>query len=547
MFASLLIQFAVLAASTPPIDSVRLALPEPVSPIMNKIAEIAARQITSRSNVQIVRSGEAAFTIVLGTDPTLPAEGFEIADEASGGVRITGSDEHAVLYGLGKFLRTSRYSANEFVPSAWRGKSAPEGSFRAIYAATHFNNFYEAAPATKVSQYLEDLALWGANAVIVHFPTWSFSGYDDPGARRNLEQTRRLLHAAKAIGMKTGLVQCPNQGFTSMPTGVRAQPNPDEWKRRGNSGVNACPSKPEGMAYLLDVYKRLFSEYKDLGLDYLVCWPYDEGGCGCAACAPWGAKAFPALSKEVAALAKADFPEIEIILSTWLYDVPPSGEWEGLDALLKEDHAWLDAIMCDDHFDFPRYPLDHGVPAGLPLYNFPEISMWGRNPWGAYGANPLPARYEALWKQTNGKLSGGMPYSEGIFEDINKCICFQFYWNKNTAAEDALRKYAAYEFSPEAAEDIVAAVRLLESAWQEQGPKSEEAFKLLEKIDATLSPQAKHAWRWRLLYLRGLIDSQIVKQGGKMEGSILKDAFKELTAIYHAENAHPAVKPFRLP
>jgi hypothetical protein len=492
-------------------------------------------------------SGDAEFIIEFATDPTLPPEGFAITNREGGGVHITGADEHSVIYGVGKFLRTSTYGDGTVTPGPWRGTSAPEGSFRAIYAATHFNNYYEAAPAADVSAYLEDLALWGANAVIVHFPTWNFDGYDDPAARRNLEQMRRLLTSAKAIGMKTGLVQCPNQGFKTAPAATRAVPNPDEMKRRGNTGINCCPSTPEGMAYLLDVYAKLFQEFKDLELDYLVTWPYDEGGCGCSACAPFGAKAFPELSKNVAAIGRETYPDLNVILSTWVYDTPPAGEWEGLDAFVRADPTWLNAIMSDDHFDFPRYPLDHGVPAGLPLYNFPEISMWGRSPWGGFGANPLPARYERLWKQVSGRVSGGMPYSEGIFEDINKTICFQFYWNRNTTAETTLREYAAYEFSPEVADDVVAAVRLLESAWEKRGPDSEAAFRLLEQADAKLSTRAKTAWRWRILYLRGLIDSQIVAQNGAVEGPILRDAFQELTTIYHAQNATSSVKPPTIP
>ena len=546
MFAPFLVPLILCTAADEPIPLVRIELPEPVSPVMDRIAVIAARHIESRTVVPVVRSGHAAFSLILATDPALRAEGFEIAD-TPGGVRIAGANERSVLYGLGKFLRTSRYSVSAFVPSAWRGASTPDGAFRAVYAATHFNNFYEAAPAHEVSRYIEDLALWGANTVIVHFPTWSFEGFDDPHARRNIEQTQRLLQAAKAVGMMTGLVQCPNQGFVSAPAGTRAMPNPDEWQRRGNTGVNCCPSRPEGKPYLLDLYARLFAEYQDIGLDYLICWPYDEGGCGCEACAPWGAKAFPDLSKSVAALGRNVFPNLKMILSTWLYDTPPEGEWEGLAASLQADHAWVDAIMCDDHFDFPRYPLERGVPAGLPLYNFPEISMWGRNPWGAYGANPLPMRYEALWKQTKGKVSGGMPYSEGIFEDINKAICLQFYWNRNAAAEETLREYAAFEFSPESVDDVVTAVRLLEAAWIERGPKSEQAFALIESVNATLPSWAKSGWRWRLVYLRGLIDSELVRNGGKLEGSLLKSAFTELTSTYHAANAHAAVRPHRVP
>lgn len=547
MALSLLLSLVSLGASLSPVHSVALILPTPENAVVGQIAAVASRQLRSRSDAEIVFDREADFMLALAVDPALEPEQFSISDMGEEGVRITGGKERAILYGLGKFLRTSRYSRDGFIPGDWRGTSAPEGTFRAVYAATHFQNFYEAAPPDEVSRYLEDLALWGANAVIVHFPTWSFAGFDDPAARRNLDQTRRLLRAAKAIGLETGIIQCPNQGFTTAPPETRAEPNPDEMKRRGNTGVNCCPSSPEGNAYLQDLYAKLFAEYRDVGLDHLICWPYDEGGCGCGRCAPWGATAFPALSKAVADLGRGVFPDLNVILSTWLYDLPPAGEWEGLAAFAKNNPAWLNGIMCDDHLDFPRYPLDVGVPAGLPLYNFPEISMWGRYPWGAFGANPLPTRFEGLWKQTDGRLSGGMPYSEGIFEDMNKAVCFQFYWNKNTTAEDTLREYVTFEFAPEVVDDVLKAVCLLEEAWLERGPKSKEAFGILENVNAQLPAWARQGWRWRILYLRGLIDSQMAENGNKLEGTVLRDAFSELTRIYHAENAHPTLKPPVIP
>jgi len=84
----------------------------------------------------------------------------------------------AVLYGVGKLLRDSRYDRGGFTPGPWRGRSAPECPFRALYAATHFMNFYEAAPAEEARRYVEDLALWGVNTVIAHVPTWDFQGFD---------------------------------------------------------------------------------------------------------------------------------------------------------------------------------------------------------------------------------------------------------------------------------------------------------------------------------------------------------------------------------
>jgi len=180
------------------------------------------------------------------------------------------------------------------------------------------------------------------------------------------------------------------------------------------------------------------------------------------------------------------------------------------------------------------------VPGGLPLISFPEISMWGQNPWGGYGANPLPGRLQRLWDQTQRKLSGGTPYSEGIYEDMNKAICSQFYWDPERPAIETVREYAAFEYSPAVADDVVKVVETFgKNHRREQiGPSAQEAFERVKDIEAKLAPQAREAWRWRIVYLRALIDSELLRTQGKLEGEPLQAAFRELTAIYHAEHAH---------
>jgi hypothetical protein len=521
-----------------PSNKIDLILPPKPGAAMENIARVFSRQVSQRCGARISSAGNAPLRVIMAIEPSLGSEGFKITDDRKGGVRIIGNDERGLLYGVGKFLHRSRYVQGGFTPGNWRGTALPQGTFRGIYAATHFMNFYEAAPAQEVQSYVEDLGLWGASVVIVSFPTWTFQGFDDSAARRNLGQLRRIFQAAKAIGLQVGLVQCPNQGFAAAPREIRAIPVPDDFRRRGHFGVNCCPSNPAGHEYLLILYTRLFDEFKDIGLDDLVFWPYDEGGCGCANCWPWGARGYPKLSRDVVQAARGRFPAIRSILSTWCYDTPPTGEWEGLAKFLETDKGWLDYIMADSHTDFPRYPLDQGVPGGLPLLNFPEISMWGRSPWGGYGANPLPTRFEGLWKQTQGKLAGGMPYSEGIYDDINEVICLQFYWQKSRTADDILKEYLAFEYSPDLVEQLSQAIGLLEKTWIKRGPDSAKAFALLQEVDAKLMPQAKAAWRWRILFLRGLIDSELFRRNDKMEGPVLKGAFDELTRIYHAENAH---------
>ena len=106
----------------------------------------------------------------------------------------------------GKFLRSSRYDGAPtapFTPGTAPGTDAPalRGGFRAAYFATHFNNFYQAAPLAEVGTYLEDLALWGTDVLILTIPIFDYTGIDDPQLVQNLTQLGGLFELAKQMDM----------------------------------------------------------------------------------------------------------------------------------------------------------------------------------------------------------------------------------------------------------------------------------------------------------------------------------------------------------
>ncbi|MEN6372510.1 MAG: hypothetical protein ABFD64_10920 [Armatimonadota bacterium] len=527
------------------VKTIHIHLPNETSRITDNVAAILARRIEERSGVWVVNDSTGDFQVYLEVEQGVGPEGYTISDVPDGGIRITGNDERGLLYGVGKFLRTSQYCEGGFGPGKWRGSSKPDCPVRGIYFAVHFNNFYEAASDAEVERYLEDLALWGLNAVACHFPPQQFDGLDDPGAKHNIERIRSIFLAAKRIGLQVGLLETINIGFKSAPKQIYYTPFPDDLGRRGNLGTLLCPGNPEGRDYLLRQWGGLMDEFRDIELDFFESWPYDEGGCGCEKCWPWGEKGFLSISKEVADLFRSKYPSGRVILSTWMYDTPDAGEWDGLSKYMAEDGGWIDYIMADAHEDFPRYPLDNAVPGDRPLLNFPEISMWGILPWGGYGANPLPDRFQRLWNQAAHKLSGGFPYSEGISEDINKVLCFQFYWEKKRPAEDILKEYILFEASPNAADAVLEAVRILEANHHRDkiGESAVQACELMENVDKMLTVQARRAWRWRILFLRAQIDRELYRNGGEHRGPVLAKAFNELAEIYHAQNAFDVVRP----
>ncbi len=526
-----------------PADLVRVAVPEDAGRVLRNAAVLLGRQISERCGAEVVPAGEAPVKLELAVEPGIGAEGFCIADGPKGTVRIAGGDERGVLYGVGKFLRTCSYRGG-FTSGAWRGRSAPQCPVRAIYLATHFNNFYEAAPPAEVERYVEDLALWGYNTIVIHFPTWQFDGPSDAGAQAWLGRFKALLAHAKQHGLGVGLLQAPNQGYRTAPAELRGVKVPGH--RRGNFGVNLCASRPRARQALMRTYNELLDEFKEIGLDFLGLWPYDEGGCACERCWPWGARGFLGISRELVALARAKFSGCKTILSTWCFenedDRNPDGEWAGLARAMAEDRSWVDYVMADGHGDyFPKYVLEKGVPGDLPLLNFPEISMFGMSPWGGYGANPAPAHFQALWNRISDKAAGGAPYSEGIYEDLNKAVWAQFYWGRAREAEDTVREYLAYEFSPDGAEELLQVVRIFEDNHERTriDPDALEAFDIVESVDESLTPPARRSWRWRAFYLRALIDREMFRNQGRLEGEVLKDAFAELTRIYYAQSAGP--------
>ena len=531
------------------IETFHIVLSGDTTSVLKNIASIMERQISQRCNARPSSGDSAQLSIELMIDHNLGSETFQIVDGKAGVIRIIGGDERGVLYGVGKFLRTSRYDLGGFASGQWRGMSKPDCPVRAVYLATHFNNFYEAAPIEEVMRYIQDLGLWGNNTILINYPSWQFNDPQDESARIWVERFRTVLAGATQCGLQIGLVQSANQGYKNTPDALRGTPVPG--KRRGNFGVNLCPSKSPARKTLLRIHGDLFNQFTDIGLDYFVLWPYDEGGCACSRCWPWGARGYLEISKDLATLVHKKFPNCKTILSTWGFenenDDNPDGEWIGLEKSMRQDNSWVDYIMADGRNNyFPKYLLEQVVPGNLPLLNFPEISMFGMKPWGGYGANPAPGHFQMLWDRIRHKAAGGASYSEGIYEDINKSIISGFYWNPEQKAEDSVREYLSFEFSPEVADDLLEVVRILEQNHKRNyiQDSAVRAFELVSKAEVRLTQRVRSSWRWRIFYLRALIDKELYQRKGKLEGETLKSAFAELTRLYYAEHAHSMpIKP----
>ena len=114
--------------------------------------------------------------------------------------------------------------------------------------------------------------------------------------------------------------------------------------------------------------------------------------------------------------------------------------------------------------------------------------------------------------------------------------------------------YSRFEFGWEAADAVTEAVAILEPTYAMLGSdQSQRALDLLRSAMPSMTDVAKRSWRWRILYLRALIDALAYNgtsmfKNGTVHGSSttagpLKAAFGELDRIYHVERdcCHPGL------
>ena len=125
-------------------------------------------------------------------------------------------------------------------------------------------------------------------------------------------------------------------------------------------------------------------------------------------------------------------------------------------------------------------------------------------------------------------------------------ICTRLYWEPDRPAIEAVKEYAAFEFSPEVADDVTSAVKIFEK--NHSGIRLDEsavtAFQLLERAEAKMTPQARGSWRWRLFRIRATIDQEIYRNSlGQAMDEVFQQACDELTKISHAENAIADIRP----
>jgi len=503
------------------------------------------------------------FRVKFGIDRALSGERAVVL-VGDGCADVRGARFRALVFGAGKLLRAIRYGAKTFDLPDGELRFSPEKPIRQVYLARHFNTWYHRASAEELSRYVDDLALFGMNSIKTFVSVAAVDlAYADASECEMFESiSRSIVRHVKDLDLDFAISGGDNVSGSRLPESVKAKPY-GPGVMRGFSDFNVCPSKPRGLELLLSERRKALESLKGLHVDEFTYWPYDEGGCACEKCSPWGGNGYLKLVEKLSALNAAAHPGARHVVSTWLFD---DDDWQGLYRYL-EAHEGVDCLLADSHDAFPEYPLRNPVPRNVPIITFPEISMWGRFPWGGTGATPLPRRFERLFRQAEPVVSGFQIYSEGLFEDISKFVIVTLYANPKSHYRDALAEYCRYEFPGADSSDFVRLCEMLEDVHRtaldpnaHAGDTSNNSFAnyvkfadsaelsrraevasqaetLARKIESSMLPVRRRCWRWRQVALRAKIDAAVYRKRD-IRADAAVEAYRELVELYHAERQY---------
>lgn len=478
------------------------------------------------------------FTVTFVPDAAVAAD-TAIVRVTGAAAEIRAAKVPALLAGAGRLLKSFRYGRGSFVTTDGAYDFSAAKSIRTAYLARHYINPFMQFDAATLCRYLDDLVLDGVNSFDMQL---DIPQIDAVRLKGDPAEQARYLDASAAIVRHLKELDCgmrggggSNTARGDAPEEFRAQPvrNP----RAPNGGFRVCPAKPGAMDFLLGNHAKGLARMRDRGLDirFVTHFPYDEGGCGCDTCHPWGCNGYVKMCETYHGMNVKAYPGVKTVMSTWFFeDKEYAGLWEYL-----KTHDWIDYLEIDDFgSDFPKYPLKHPIPnAHTKILTFPEISMWGRIPWGGYGAAAYPKMLERIFRNCEKAVEGFRYYSEGTFEDINKAVVTGLYVDPATTADEILATYAAYHFPGVDTADFVRLVALFETNHRPhmmEFANADAAKRLALKMDREILPPMRTSWRWRLVYLRAMIDAEICGTDD-FQPETAKPYFDELVKLYCAD------------
>lgn len=498
------------------------------SPAETRVTELLAERVKERTGIALAQAGDKEkLKLVVGTVASneriksfvdsrneitkLGLDGYCIVvDPQISELYVIGQSDSGVVAGIGRLMREMRYSQGKLEVAELSICETPQMPNRGMYLWAR--KYYFDNP-DQVDRYIEELALWGCNAICLWVEMGMFNDFESTekiemnsgyGNHKNtrplpeyLDMYRRFYKTARRMGMKTGLLMVANDAYRTSPKDMRIQPI------IGTPDCYLCPSKPGAVEKMIAWQEQVFKALAPI--DIFNIYPADPGGCSCEECTPWPTRGFWRVAKPLGDRIHKISPKTEIWIDTWHLNHPTFGgkDWQNLAHNLdssKEKPEWFAGfeVGMAPHHKFAGMSAeerDYYNKAKRPITVFPDISMWG-NHEGMLVNQPYWKTLQAELNDYDPKLmKGGWPYAERWNTDIACVVMLSWFWDSKKSVATVLDEYATFYFGPEAKSGREL-LELLDDGNQDPLRK-QKIPAALAALDASLPEWVKRDWRWR--------------------------------------------------
>ena len=226
------------------------------------------------------------------------------------------------------------------------------------------------------------------------------------------------------------------------------------------------------------------------------------------------------------------------------HSIPDWGEafMEQVESLSGE----IDGVIYGPNHAFPLDELRRRLPARFPIRFYPDITHNVRCEYPVHFAhedwhfafastlsresiNPRPEEFRLLHRLTRNAVIGSVSYSEGVNDDVNKCVWSDMDFDPQRELYDSLLDYARLFLWHAPARAIADGILALERGWigdPANNPQIEQTLQHFERL-ARDYPALLEQWRFVQLLFRARCDA-LVRRRRIFELDLLRNARGEM-------------------
>ena len=402
-------------------------------------------------------------------------------------VHLLGFDDRATLYAAGRLLRLLSMTEGKLELSAdVQLSTAPDVAIRGHQLGFRDTaNSYDAWDLLQYEQYLRDQIVFGVNAIA-------------------------LIPAVSPDEERTPLMQMDpwemNRKLSTLIGGYGL----DVWMW---VPVYAHVDNPEEAEAELDRRRQLFESCEHI--DNIFVPGGDPGHTAPEVLLPWLSRMADALHEThpgagVWVSNQGFTPAQNEVLFGYLRDAEP--DWlAGIVFGPWVKHSLAEArARTPRKYRIRRYPdichtlrCQYPVPDWDPAY----CQALGREPY-----NPRPRAMAHIHNSMADLADGFVSYSDGIPDDVNKCVWNACSWDRDQGVEEILTEYGRYFIGEEHGEAVANGLLALEKNWQgplRENGSVEQTLAHWRQIERQAPEAARKNWRLQLPLLRAHYDAYL--------------------------------------